>query len=131
MPELVAAGHPEIDSRVEPRQPEAEEDIDRITAISGSGPAYLFEFTCALECAAKEIGLPEKLANKFALQTITGASKLLANTDLHPEELRSQVTSPNGTTQAALESLEKNNLRKIVLDAVEAAKARSIELSNA
>ena len=109
----------------------SEEDIDRITAISGSGPAYLFEFTCVLECAAKEIGLPEKLANKFALQTVTGASKLLANTGLHPEELRNQVTSPNGTTQAALESLEKNNLRKIVQRAVEAAKARSIELSNA
>lgn len=109
----------------------SEEDIDRITAISGSGPAYLFEFTCALECAAKEIGLPEKLANKFALQTVSGASKLLTNSGLHPEELRDQVTSPKGTTQAALESLEKNNLRKIVQDAVEAAKARSIELSNA
>jgi pyrroline-5-carboxylate reductase len=65
------------------------------------------------------------------LQTVTGASKLLAVSGLHPEELRDQVTSPKGTTQAALESLEKNNLRKIVQDAVEAAKARSIELSNA
>lgn len=109
----------------------SEGDIDRITAISGSGPAYLFEFTCALEEAAKEIGLSSDLAHQFALQTITGSAKLISESVLHPEELRNQVTSPNGTTQAALESFRSNALRKTVSKAVKSAYKRSIELSDA
>ena len=108
---------------------DSESDLDRITAVSGSGPAYLFEFACALESAAKDIGMNEDLANKFAMQTIIGSAELIKTSGLHPEELRNQVTSPNGTTQAALENFSTNNLRSIVSQAVEAARKRSIELS--
>ena len=106
-----------------------EEDLDRVTAISGSGPAYIFEFTCALEEAGRAIGLPRDLAKQLAIGTVTGAARLLEDSELHPEELRNQVTSPNGTTQAALESFSADELRTIVRHAAEAAKARSIELS--
>ena len=70
-----------------------EEDLDRITAISGSGPAYVFEFTCALEEAARAIGLSGKLAREIALGTVTGATHLMQNSQMHPQELRDQVTS--------------------------------------
>ena len=106
-----------------------EADLDRVTAISGSGPAYVFEFTCALEEAARAIGLSGKLAKELAQHTITGAARLIESAELHPKELRDQVTSPNGTTQAALESFSADNLRTIVRHAVEAARARSVELS--
>lgn len=108
-----------------------ESDIDRVTAISGSGPAYLFEFACALEKAAIDIGLDPGVAEKLSRQTIVGAAKLIESSGLHPEELRNQVTSPNGTTQAALESFSSSQLREIVTKAAMAAKKRSIELSNA
>ena len=106
-----------------------EADLDRVTAISGSGPAYVFEFTCALEEAARAIGLSSKLAKELALQTVTGSARLMESSEFHPKELRDQVTSPNGTTQAALESFSADELRTIVRHAVEAARARSIELS--
>lgn len=108
-----------------------EGDIDRVTAISGSGPAYVFEFACALEEAGKNIGLEPELAGELAARTIIGAAKLMEESDLHPEELRNRVTSPNGTTQAALESFSADQLREIVRKAAHAAKDRSIELSNA
>tara|TARA_B100001093_G_scaffold188226_1_gene180767 strand:- start:117 stop:926 length:810 start_codon:yes stop_codon:yes gene_type:complete len=108
---------------------EFEDDIDRVTAISGSGPAYLFEFACALEKAAEDIGLSPDLAEKLSRQTIVGAAKLIEQSGLHPEELRNQVTSPNGTTQAALESFSSSQLREIVIKAANAARERSIELS--
>ena len=108
-----------------------ENELDLVTAISGSGPAYLFEFTCALEEAAKEIGLDAEISKELALQTIIGSAKLMENSDFTPEELRIQVTSPNGTTQAALESFSSDELREIVKRAATAARNRSIELSNA
>ena len=108
-----------------------ESTLDLVTAISGSGPAYLFEFTCALEEAAKELGLEEHMAKELALQTIIGSAKLMEASPLSPEELRKQVTSPNGTTQAALDSFSSDQLREIVKRATRAAKNRSIELSNA
>ena len=108
-----------------------EDELDMVTAISGSGPAYLFEFTSALEEAAREIGLDAQIAKELALQTIIGSAKLMENSDFSPEELRNQVTSPNGTTQAALESFSSDELREIVKRAVIAARNRSIELSNA
>ena len=108
-----------------------EGDIDRVTAISGSGPAYVFEFACALEEAGKDIGLEPSLARELAFHTIAGAAKLMQESGLHPEELRNRVTSPNGTTQAALESFSADALREIVRKAAHAARNRSIELSNA
>ena len=120
-----------LSSLGEVKEVNTEMDIDRVTAISGSGPAYVFEFTCALEQAAKEIGLSDKLSIDLAKQTVIGAAKLMEKSNFHPEELRNQVTSPNGTTQAALESFSSNQLRKIVSIAARAAKDRSIELSDA
>jgi pyrroline-5-carboxylate reductase len=108
-----------------------EGDIDRVTAISGSGPAYVFEFACALEEAGKDIGLEPALAMELAARTVIGAAKLMEESGLHPEELRNRVTSPNGTTQAALESFSADELREIVRKAAHAARDRSIELSNA
>ena len=110
---------------------DSEDDIDKVTAISGSGPAYVFEFACALENAAIEIGMNPSLARKFAMQTIIGSARLMDTSELHPEDLRNQVTSPNGTTQAALDSFSSNNFRELILNAVKAARNRSIELSNA
>ena len=106
-------------------------DIDRVTAISGSGPAYIFEFTCALEEAAIKLGLTPDVSKDLAIQTVIGAAKLIKKSTFHPEELRNQVTSPNGTTQAALESFTNDQLREIVANATQAAFDRSIELSNA
>jgi len=107
-----------------------EEDIDRVTAISGSGPAYLFEFTSALEEAGRAIGLSGKLARELAIGTMAGSARLMESSELDPKQLRDQVTSPNGTTQAALESFSEDDLRSIVRHAVEAARTRSIELSH-
>jgi len=107
-----------------------EEDIDRVTAISGSGPAYLFEFTSALEEAGRAIGLSGKLARELAIGTMVGSARLMESSELDPKQLRDQVTSPNGTTQAALESFSEDDLRSIVRHAVEAARTRSIELSH-
>ena len=107
-----------------------EADIDRVTAISGSGPAYLFEFTSALEEAGRSIGLSADLAKKLALGTMAGAARLMECSEFTPKELRDQVTSPNGTTQAALESFSEDDLRSIVRHAVEAARTRSVELSH-
>ena len=78
----------------------------------------------------RAIGLPGKLGREIALGTVTGAAHLMQDSKMHPQELRDQVTSPNGTTQAALESFSADELRTIVRHAVEAAKARSIELSH-
>ena len=108
-----------------------ERDVDRVTAISGSGPAYVFEFACALEEAGKDIGLEPDLAKELAARTVIGAAKLMEQSGLHPEELRNRVTSPNGTTQAALESFSADKLREIVRKAAHAARDRSIELSDA
>lgn len=106
-----------------------ENKIDAVTAVSGSGPAYLFEFAAALREAAKAVDLDDATAEKLALHTIFGAAKLLEATGEDPETLRNNVTSPNGTTQAALESFQANNLRDIVQAAVTAARDRSIELA--
>lgn len=102
--------------------------IDVITAVSGSGPAYVFHMTEALQAAAIHAGLPENLAAVAARQTIIGAGALLEDSDLSPSELRVAVTSPNGTTQAGLEVLMGDEglpklIRKTVMAAYERAKA--------
>jgi len=79
--------------------------IDVVTAVSGSGPAYVFQMVEALEAAAIKIGLPEAIAPDFARQTIIGAAGLLESSDVSAAQLRQNVTSPNGTTQAALDVL--------------------------
>ena len=110
---------------------EEEAHIDCVTAISGSGPAYLFEFACALEEAGASIGLDKEVAKELAIETILGAGRLMARSEHHPETLRNHVTSPNGTTQAALETFVEGDFRELVRRAVQAARDRSIELSDA
>ena len=106
-----------------------EPQIDAVTAMSGSGPGYVFEFACALEEAGIGIGLEKEFARTLAIETILGSGRLMARSDEHPETLRNFVTSPNGTTQAALERLTEGDFRKLIADAVSAARDRSLELS--
>jgi len=106
-----------------------EAQIDAVTAISGSGPAYLYEFTAALRAAGGAVGLAPDVAHKLAVATITGAARLLAASREDPEALRNAVTSPGGTTEAALNAMQAEDLRGLVERAALAAKARSIELA--
>lgn len=109
---------------------ENEGQMDAITAISGSGPAYLFHFIEALSGAGQVLGLPQDTAAAIALQTVSGAAQLAAQSDTDPAELRSQVTSPGGTTAAALDVLRApDGLTSLVKKAATAARDRSIALS--
>jgi pyrroline-5-carboxylate reductase len=103
--------------------------MDAVTAVSGSGPAYVFHFIECLTAAGEQAGLPADAAKLLAMQTVFGAASLAAESESPPGVLREQVTSPNGTTAAALQVLMKQDgLRKLVIEAVEAARDRSIEL---
>ena len=108
-----------------------ESDLDAVTALSGSGPAYVFEFAAALREAGVGCGLSQELSTSLAIDTLLGAAKLLANSEETPEDLRNAVTSPGGTTAAALNVLEDNNFRELIQKTLEAAKVRSKELSQA
>ncbi|TIP76881.1 MAG: pyrroline-5-carboxylate reductase, partial [Mesorhizobium sp.] len=106
-----------------------EDLMDAVTAVSGSGPAYIFHFIEALTVAAEKAGLPAKTARLLAMQTVYGAASLAAESGEEPGVLRQQVTSPNGTTAAALAVLMgEGRLTKLLTEAVEAARLRSIEL---
>jgi pyrroline-5-carboxylate reductase len=103
--------------------------MDTVTALSGSGPAYFFLLVEALEEAAVAQGLPRDAARELAAQTCLGAGRMLRESDVDAAELRRRVTSPNGTTQAALESFAADKFTDIVARAVAAAKKRGGELS--
>jgi pyrroline-5-carboxylate reductase len=107
--------------------PEAQ--MDALTAVSGSGPAYVFEFAAALRDGGVAAGLDAATAARLANETILGAACLLARTSRTPEALRDEVVSPNGTTHAALQRLSAGGFRNLIREAVLAAKARSEELS--
>jgi pyrroline-5-carboxylate reductase len=107
-----------------------ERHMDAVTAVSGSGPAYVFLLIECLERAARDVGLAPALARQLALATVSGAAAYAAVAEVEPAELRRRVTSPNGTTQAALEVLMREpGLCELIGRAVEAAAARSRELS--
>lgn len=110
---------------------DSEEFIDAVTAISGSGPAYVFYFVEALAKAGTSVGLPSELAARIARETVVGAGELLRRSpDLSPETLRRHVTSPGGTTAAALEILmAEGGLAPLIERAAAAAKRRAGELS--
>ena len=104
--------------------------IDAVTAVSGSGPAYVFYLTECLEAAAKAAGLPDALARALAMQTVVGAGALLSATSEGAAVLRRNVTSPHGTTEAALDILmAKDGMAPLLRKAVIAATKRSRELS--
>lgn len=106
-----------------------ETDMDIVTALSGSGPAYFFTFIKALQTAAEELGLSRDNARLLAQQTAVGASLLAERSDMSMAELIDEVTSPQGTTHAALTRLKSLHFDNIVKQSVVAAKERSSELS--
>jgi pyrroline-5-carboxylate reductase len=109
---------------------EVTEDLqDAVTATSGSGPAYYFAFAEAMVAGAQELGLSEDVATALTVQTLIGAAKLLAESGKSATELRENVTSPNGTTAAALASFSDGELAKLVAKSMKAARDRSIELA--
>jgi pyrroline-5-carboxylate reductase len=103
--------------------------MDVVTAISGSGPAYYFLLTEALAAAGRELGLPGSVADKLAAYTAFGAGAMVTQSDTDVAELRRQVTSPGGTTQAALEVLESGKFSQVVHTAVEAATSKGRKLA--
>ena len=104
--------------------------MDGVTALSGSGPAFIFLIIEALTDAGVQLGLSNADASTLAAQTVFGAGKMVVNTDEHPAVLRNRVTSPGGTTAAGLYQLERNGLRAAIIDAVVAAAMRSKQLSS-
>ena len=110
---------------------ENESDLDAVVAVSGSGPAYVFYAIEALEEAAKAMGLADGASRSLALWTFVGATKLAIERGEDPATLRAQVTSKGGTTEAALKVLEAAGVKQHFVDAVKAARERSIELGDA
>jgi pyrroline-5-carboxylate reductase len=106
-----------------------ESQMDAVTAVSGSGPAYFFLLVEALESAGVELGLPPETARRLAVETARGAGRMAAESGEAPSVLREQVTSKGGTTAAALEVLEDAGVRGIFARAVAAAARRSAELA--
>ncbi|MBI3822394.1 MAG: pyrroline-5-carboxylate reductase [Planctomycetes bacterium] len=102
--------------------------LDAVTGLSGSGPAYVAVIIEALADGGVRMGLPRDLAMMLAAQTVLGSAQMLLETGLHPGQLKDMVASPAGTTIAGLHELERGGLRAALMDAVEAATIRSMEL---
>jgi pyrroline-5-carboxylate reductase len=109
------------------RVPERQQDA--VTAISGSGPAYIFFVVESMIEAGVHLGLPRSTATELVVQTLVGSATMLRETGTHPAVLREQVTSPGGTTASALRELETHRVRAAFLAAMEAARNRSRELA--
>ena len=106
-----------------------EDKIDAVTSLSGSGPAYFFYFIEAMVKAGVELGLTDEIATKLAIETISGSAAMLKESNLDAATLRKNVTSPKGTTAAALEVFSNNDLENIILKDMSAAKNRAQELA--
>jgi pyrroline-5-carboxylate reductase len=106
----------------------SESDLDAVTALSGSGPAYVFFFLEAMTQAGVEMGLTREQAYKLAVGTFSGASELARASDDPPEVLRQRVTSKGGTTHAAITSMERDDVKAMFVKALHAARRRAEEL---
>ncbi|HCG78268.1 MULTISPECIES: pyrroline-5-carboxylate reductase [Thalassolituus] len=109
---------------------QTEAEIDAVTALSGSGPAYYFLLMESMIDAGIKLGLSEETARRLTLQTALGAGKMASSSDVAPDELRRRVTSPGGTTEQAIATFEGAHLRDIVKAAMDAAARRAAELSD-
>ena len=107
-----------------------EEEIDAVTALSGSGPAYVFLLLEGMLAAADQMGLEKEVSRELALATVIGAAKLMLETGEDADVLREKVTSKGGTTAAALNTMEERGVKSAVIAALLAAQARSKELAN-
>ena len=108
---------------------QSESELDIVTALSGSGPAYYFYFMASMQDAAIQMGLDSEIARKFAIQTAYGAAKLARVSDVTVSELRRRVTSKKGTTEAALNMMQAKHLDEILEAAMQAAVSRARELA--
>jgi pyrroline-5-carboxylate reductase len=106
----------------------AEDKIDAVTAMSGSGPAYFFYVVEQMIRAGMDMGLTAEQAHRLASKTALGAARMLLTSPDSPQELRRKVTTPNGTTHAAISTMEERGMGDIIRDAVRAAERRSKEL---
>jgi pyrroline-5-carboxylate reductase len=107
----------------------AEQDIDAVTALSGSGPAYVFYLLEGMLAAAEKMGLDKETARKLALKTVEGAARLMDDSGETADVLRAKVTSKGGTTEAAIRSLDESGVKDAIILALLAAQKRSVELS--
>lgn len=103
--------------------------IDAVTAVSGSGPAYFFLLIEAMTAAGEKLGLPRETAAQLTLQTALGAARMACESDVEAAELRRRVTSPNGTTEAAIKAFQAGGFEALVQQALDAAAQRSAELA--
>jgi len=106
-----------------------ESQIDAVTALSGSGPAYVFYLLEGMLAAADEMGLEKETARTLALQTVEGAARLMKDSGEEAADLRAKVTSKGGTTEAAIRSLDAAGVKESIINALKAAEAKSVELS--
>ncbi|GAB6459007.1 MULTISPECIES: pyrroline-5-carboxylate reductase ProI [Bacillus] len=105
-----------------------EEDMHAVTALSGSGPAYIYYVVEAMEEAAKKIGLKEDVAKSLILQTMIGAAEMLKASEKHPSILRKEITSPGGTTEAGIEVLQEHKFQQALISCITQAAQRSHNL---
>ena len=104
--------------------------MDAVTAVSGSGPAYVYFLAEIMMEAGRKEGLPDEVARRLVIQTVRGAAEMMVKGEATPEELRARVTSKGGTTEAALRSMEASGVRQALLDAISAAAGRARELGH-